>query len=201
MTQNLVGYLTVFLSMFNPFFFSAGNSIGIWTRAQNFYSCISEEPDDFQSTLVTTTACWLAENRLRYFLAACLSLRKIPGCAVCKLLSWKWGCTNFLCWRQSSLSFPWWIPVITTLSTLMQHLCWLPVVTVVPMMTSSHRNERNRGNPSHSCWLEVIGLLAHVRINMSQPVLALIANKNVGLPDLKLPNLQITLKVWVTRCR
>ena len=84
---------------------------------------------------------------------------------------------------QSSLLFPWWFPVITTLSTFKQHLCWLPVIIIVSKVTSSHHNKRNRVNPmwganqhavasrnySHSCWLEVIGLLAHVRIKMSRP--------------------------------
>ena len=45
-------------------------------RMQNFYSYMSEEPDDFQSALVTTTTCWLAGNQLRYFLTAILNLGK-----------------------------------------------------------------------------------------------------------------------------
>ena len=62
---------------------------------------------------------------------------------------------------QPSPLFPWWLPVITigvllpswlrvitalTLSTLKQHLCWLPVIIIVSMMTSSHHNKRNREN-------------------------------------------------------
>ena len=110
---------------------------------------MSEEPDDFQSALVATTACWLAGNQLRYFLAAILSLCGKLGCAVWKLL------------EVALDNFP----------------CWLPVIIIIPMMTASHHNKRSRGNPmwganqravasgnySHSCWLEVIGLLAHVR--------------------------------------
>ena len=115
---------------------------------QCFYSyMMSEEPDGFQSALVTTTACWLAANWLRYFLAAILSLRGKLGCAVWKLLEVeldrlslltashhyrfhddcqstqlcpRWSNTCADC--QSSLWFPW----------------WLPVITIVPMMTSSH---------------------------------------------------------------
>ena len=97
------------------------------------------------------------------------------------------------CHSSVSLSFPWWLPIITTLhvevtlvltashhycshddfhvitvpmmtfsrhycshddfqwsqlmlSTLKQQLCWLPVI-IVSMMTSSHHNKRNWGNP------------------------------------------------------
>ena len=229
---------------------------GFDSRPQNFYSHMSEEPDDFQSALVTTTACWLPGNRqgISSLLFWVFAKYWDAQCGSC----WKWRWTNFLstdcqsslsfpwwlkfqspqlsmlkqqlCWLlcshhycsrddcRSSVLFPWWLPVITTLSTLKRHLCWLPVVTIVLMMTashhhcshddfqssqlcprwsnicadcqsslsfpwstSSHHNKRNRGNPiwganqhavasrnySHSCWLEVIGLLAHVRIKLS----------------------------------
>ena len=44
---------------------------------------------------------------------------------------------------QSSVSFPWWLPVITTLFTLKQHLCWLSVVVIISMMTFSHQITNN----------------------------------------------------------
>ena len=55
----------------------------------------------------------------------------------------RWSLSNTCADCQSSLLFPWWLSVITTRSTLKQHICWLPVI----MMTSSHHNKRNRGNP------------------------------------------------------
>ena len=83
-----------------------------------------------------TTACWSAGNRLRYFPAAILSLCGKTRTRSVEALGSGAGHT-FSADCQSSLSFPWWRPVITTLSTLKQHLCWLPVIPVVPMMTSS----------------------------------------------------------------
>ena len=110
------------------------------------------------------------------------------GCTVWKLLELALDNLSLLtashhyCFRddfQSSLLFLWWLPVITTRSTLKQHTCWLPVIIIVSIMTSSHHNKCNRGIPceepisvqwlavtSYSCWLEVIGLLAHVRIKI-----------------------------------
>ena len=96
------------------------------------------------------------------------------------------------------------------LPMLKQHLCWLPVITIVPMVTCSYPNsvhvkatsvltashhyrfhgdfqssQQTQSGESHvsrqsacsgwrqlvihECWLEVIGLLAHVRIQMSPP--------------------------------
>ena len=193
---------------------------------------MSEEPDDFQSALVTTAACWLAGNRLRYFLAAILNLRGNLRCAVWKLLEealdklslltashhyrfhddfqssqlcprWSNICadcqsslivpmmtsSHHYCSHndfQSSLLFPWWLPVITILSTLEQHICadcqssllipwWLPVITTnvlggIPCEEPISVQWLAVTRYSHSCWLEVIGLLAHVRIKMSRPV-------------------------------
>ena len=96
--------------------------------------------DDFQSAWVTTTACWLARNQLRYFPAAVWSyfepLQKTRMCSV-EALGIGAGQT-FSADCQSSVLFAWWLPVITTLFMLKQHLCWLPVITIVSMMTSTH---------------------------------------------------------------
>ena len=178
-----------------------------------FYLYMSEEPDDFQSALVTrpTIACWLAGNRLRYFLAVILSLRGKLGCAVRKLLEVAPDILSLLTashqyrfrddFQSSQLSMfkqhLCWLPVITIVpmmtssqyycshddfqssqlcpSTLKQHMCWLPVIMIVSRMTSNHHNNVTGGIPcekpisvqwlavtSHSCWLEVIGLLVHV---------------------------------------
>ena len=97
------------------------------------------------STIATTTACWLAGNRLRYFLAAILSLRGKLGCAVWKLLEWRW--TNFLCWLP--------VIIIVSMMTFSHHNspCWSNICADCQssyrfhMITSSRHNKRNRGNP------------------------------------------------------
>ena len=131
--------------------------------------------DDFQSALVTTTACWLAGKRLRYFPAAILSFRGKLGCAVWKFLEValdklslltashryrfhddfqssqlgpRWSNTCADC--QPPLSFPWWLPVITT-DTVWGipgerpiRMQWLAVTTF--MLTGSHRAPRSCTN-------------------------------------------------------
>ena len=110
------------------------------TRSQNFYSYMSNEPDDFQSAVVPTTASWLAGNWLGYFLAAILSLCGKLGCAVWKLLEMALDKLSLLtashhfCFHEDFQSSQ------LSMLNLKQHLCWLPVITVVPMMTSSHHN-------------------------------------------------------------
>ena len=103
----------------------------------NVYSYMSEGPDYFQSALVTTTtACWLAGNRLRYFLTAILSLRGKLGCAVWKLLEVALDKLSLL---TASHHYRFHDDFQSSqLSMLKQHLCWLPVITIVPMMTASH---------------------------------------------------------------
>ena len=86
---------------------------------------------------------------------------------------------------HQSLLFPWWLPVITTLSTLKQHLCWLKFQSSLlfplwfPVITTNAIGGIPCEEPirmqwlavtGHSCWLEVIGLLAHVRRKMSRLV-------------------------------
>ena len=150
--------------------------------------------DNFQSALVTTTACWLAGNQVRYF-PAIFSLCRKRGCAVWKLLEValdklslltathhyrfhddfqssqlcpRWSNTCADC--QSSLLFPWWLPVITALSTLKQHLCWLPVITIVPMMTSSHHYCSHNDFQSSLLfpwWLPVISIVPMMMMTSS----------------------------------
>ena len=57
---------------------------------------------------------------------------------------------------QSLLLFPWWLPVITT-NTTGEIPCEEPISMQWLAVTS------------HSCWLEVIGLLTHVRIQILYP--------------------------------
>ena len=104
--------------------------------------------DDFQSALVTTTVCWLAGNRIRYIPAAILSLRRKLGCAVWKLLE---GALDKLSLLTASHHYRFMMTSShhycshddfqsSQLFTLKQQLCWLPVIAIVPVMTSSHHN-------------------------------------------------------------
>ena len=118
-----------------------------YPRVRKLYSYMSEEPDDFQSALVTTTVCWLAGNRLRYFLAAILSVCGKLGCAVWKILEVALDKLSLL---TASHHYRFHDDFQSSqLSMLKQHLCWLPVITIVPMMTSSHHY-------CFPCWLPVI---------------------------------------------
>ena len=91
----------------------------------------------------STTACWLAGNRLRYFLAAILSLRGKLGCAVWKLLTVALDKLSLLTASHHYRFHD--VFQSSQLSMLKQHLwthqlCGLPVITIVPMMTSSHHH-------------------------------------------------------------
>ena len=85
---------------------AAPGSIFDARRMQNFYLYMSEELDDFQSALVTTTTCWLVGNRLRYFLTAILNLgKKKLWCTVQKLLEVALHGQTFSADCQSSLLY------------------------------------------------------------------------------------------------